>query len=402
MAATWSSIIGLILLLLPLAPSSSSYIMYRLGGNVFPIGRFFVEMKIGEPLMLYQLDIDTGSNVTWLECYHPVHGCHCSPGVNQLYRPALGNLRVECKDPFCDALHADLPDLPDTNPQCTREDPHQCHYKVEYVNGTSEGVLSNDTVSLAKGNRPMVFGCGYNQRPRNPSQEPNQKPVHGILGLGNGIVGFAAQLKKQQVITKNVIGHCLGYGRNRGGYLFIGDYKFPPNGITWAPMRKYEPFYSPGQATVHLDGQQIYANGMSAVFDSGATYTYMPSQIYNPLLAKVIDLLGDAGKPAKDDPTLPRCWKKPESIESLDDVKNTFKTLELRFGNNIVMKIPPIKYLILSDYNNLCLGILNGSDVDENQKIIIGDISMQDMLVVYDNERGMMGWANIPCTTSRL
>jgi hypothetical protein len=36
-----------------------------------------------------------------------------------------------------------------------------------------------------------------------------------------------------------------------------------------------------------LDGQQIYANGMNVVFDSGATYTYVPAQIYNPLVAKV-------------------------------------------------------------------------------------------------------------------
>jgi hypothetical protein len=45
--------------------------------------------------------------------------------------------------------------------------------------------------------------------------------------------------------------------------------------------------YSPGQATLHLDGQQIYANGMNVVFDSGATYTYVPTQIYTPLVAKV-------------------------------------------------------------------------------------------------------------------
>jgi hypothetical protein len=54
-----------------------------------------------------------------------------------------------------------------------------------------------------------------------------------------GNVAFAAQLKKEGVITKNVIGHCLrGKG---GGYLFIGDYdKLPSSGITWAPMKKYQ------------------------------------------------------------------------------------------------------------------------------------------------------------------
>lgn len=53
-----------------------------------------------------------------------------------------------------------------------------------------------------------------------------------------GTVGFVAQLKAQKVISKDVIGHCLSM--IGGGYLFIGDYKLPSTGITWAPMRKYE------------------------------------------------------------------------------------------------------------------------------------------------------------------
>lgn len=407
MAAMWSPIIGLILLLLPLVPSTSSYIMYPLGGSVYPTGHYYVTMNIGEPLKPYFLDIDTGSNITWLECQHPVYGCqNCSPGLKYYYQPTLGNLKVECKDPFCAALHADLPG---PSPQCTRDDPHQCHYGVGYVDGTTEGVLANDTISFGAGNnKPIVFGCGYNQKPVNPPPVPKRTQIQGILGLGTGKVGFVAQLMAKNVITKNVIGHCLGMGMKGGGYLFIGDYKLPSAGITWtwAPMRKNDLYYSPGQATLHLGGQQIYANGMDAVFDSGATYTFMPARIYNPLVAKVEEVLGGALKRAEDEPALPYCWKKPGSVESFGDVKRGFNPLALRFDNNLVMNIPPKNYLILTKDGNMCLGILDGTLAGQDERIIIGDVTMQNMLVVYDNERGMLGWASTECakptTTSHL
>lgn len=48
------------------------------------------------------------------------------------------------------------------------------------------------------------------------------------------------------------------------------------------------PYYSPGLATLRYDKQPIkYNPAFKAVFDSGATYTYMPGQIYSDLLSKV-------------------------------------------------------------------------------------------------------------------
>ncbi|KAM0821519.1 hypothetical protein ACQ4PT_072145 [Festuca glaucescens] len=405
MAAMWSPTIGLLLLLLPLAPSSSSYIKYPLLGNVYPIGRFVVMMNIGEPLQPYSLDIDTGSNITWLECQHPVHGCHGSPGVNRFYKPGPANLRVDCKDPFCASLHADLPGR---RPQCPRKHPHECHYGIGYVDMTTEGVLVNDTISLGEGrNEPIVFGCGYNQKLKNPLPGPNPTPppvAHGLLGLGMGKVGFVAQLKAHKVITKDVIGHCLG--RKGGGYLFIGDYdKLPSTGMTWAPLKKYDLYYSPGQATLHLDGQQIYANGMNVVFDSGATYTYVPTQIYDPLVEKLKAILGNTLDPVRH-PALPYCWQRRGTVEPFDDVNRPSGILTLRFDNNIVITLLYKNYLIPVANNIVCLGILNGSELGQNQRIIIGDVTMQDMLVVYDNEQGRIGWASGQCTdsatTSRL
>lgn len=48
------------------------------------------------------------------------------------------------------------------------------------------------------------------------------------------------------------------------------------------------------------------------------------------------------------DPSLPLCWKGQKAFESVSDVKKEFKSLQLNFGNNAVMEIPPENYLIVT------------------------------------------------------
>ncbi|XP_044364401.1 aspartic proteinase Asp1 [Triticum aestivum] len=383
MAAMWSPIIALLLLLLPLVPSSSSVITLPLHGNVYPVGHYYVTMKIGKHPKPYFLDIDTGSNLTWLECHHQQLGCqHCTRHLKHPhYSPQLSNLKMECQHKYCDALRKDLAG---NNPQCPHQKPHQCHYQIQYLDGTTDGVISIDTISL-RGNEKssfIAFGCGYNQLPQKETS-----PVDGILGLGMGTVGFVPQLMLNKMITKNIIGHCLG--KDGGGYLSFGE-QFDLERITWAPMRKYELFYSPGQATLHLNGQQIYKHGVNAVFDSGTCYTYIPARIYNPFVHTVQDMIGSSHREVHDD-DLPQCWK----FKSIDEVKRLFKPLSLQFHNKIAMHIPAMNYLIHTRSNNWCLAILNGTQIpDGDRRILIGDATMRDMLVIYDNQHGMLGWVN--------
>jgi hypothetical protein len=66
--------------------------------------------------------------------------------------------------------------------------------------------------------------------------------VDGILGLGPSSVSLVSQLKNQKIITKNVIGHCLG--TKGGGYLFLGEENVPASGVTWVPMAPRTPGYA--------------------------------------------------------------------------------------------------------------------------------------------------------------
>lgn len=131
---------------------------------------YTVSLRVGLPPKLYDLDIDTGSDLTWLQCDAPCTRCTkvkktsplacSSPGLStvlekeflliyiilsdiylrqprdQLYKPK--NNRVHCEDPLCSAIHTS-----GTEPCRTPDD--LCSYEVEYADdGSSQGVLVHD------------------------------------------------------------------------------------------------------------------------------------------------------------------------------------------------------------------------------------------------------------------
>ncbi|XP_021317604.1 aspartic proteinase Asp1 [Sorghum bicolor] len=384
-----------VLLLLPLLPLiSSSSMVFKLGGDVHPTGHFYVTMNIGEPAKPYFLDIDTGSNLTWIKCHATPGPCKtCNKVPHPLYRPKK---LVPCADPLCDALHKDL----GTTKDC-REEPDQCHYQINYADGTTSlGVLLLDKFSLPTGSaRNIAFGCGYDQMQGPKKKAPEKVPVDGILGLGRGSVDLVSQLKHSGAVSKNVIGHCLS--SKGGGYLFIGEENVPSSHVTWVPMAPTTPeepnHYSPGQATLHLGRNPIGTKPFKAIFDSGSTYTYLPENLHAQLVSALkASLIKSSLKLVSDtDTRLHLCWKGPKPFKTVHDLPKEFKSLvTLKFDHGVTMTIPPENYLIITGHGNACFGILELPGYD---LFVIGGISMQEQLVIHDNEKGRLAWMPSPC-----
>ncbi|EEE51772.1 hypothetical protein OsJ_33215 [Oryza sativa Japonica Group] len=292
---------------------------------------------------------------------------------------------VRADDPLYVALHED-----GRSGDGNHMSPTQCDYEIKYADGASTiGALIVDQFSLPRiATRPnLPFGCGYNQGIGENFQQTS--PVNGILGLDRGKVSFVSQLKMLGIITKHVVGHCLSSGG--GGLLFVGD----GDGNL---VLLHANYYSPGSATLYFDRHSLGMNPMDVVFDSGSTYTYFTAQPYQATVYAIKGGLSSTSLEQVSDPSLPLCWKGQKAFESVFDVKKEFKSLQLNFGNNAVMEIPPENYLIVTEYGNVCLGILHGCRLNFN---IIGDITMQDQMVIYDNEREQLGWIRGSCDGSQ-
>ncbi|KAE8665750.1 Splicing factor U2af large subunit A [Hibiscus syriacus] len=335
--------------------SSSSMMMNRVGssilfpihGNVYPTGYYNVTINIGHPPKPYFLDLDTGSDLTWLQCDAPC--VHCIEAPHPLYQPT--NDLVPCKTPLCDALH------PPGDYKC--ESPDQCDYEVEYADGGSSlGVLVRDVFSLNYTNGIRVsprlaIGCGYDQIPGTSNH-----PLDGILGLGR---------------ENRALCHSSepGLGPECRWPLFNPDSK---------------------SSACYLWQQVLLSREMPSY-----TSAY---QALTALLKK--ELSGRSLKEAPEDQTLPLCWKGRKPFRSVRDAKKYFKTvLSLAFKGSgrrkTQFELHPEAYLIISNKGNVCLGILNGTQIGLQNLNVIGDVSMQDRMVIYDNEKQVIGWSPANC-----
>lgn len=371
-----------------LANHMASSVVLPIYGNVYPRGFYYVPISIGDPPRPFFLDPDTGSDLTWLQCDAPCVRCTRTP--HPLYKPS--NELLPSRDPLCAAVQ----------PEYYRsENPEQCDYEVEYADGGSSlGVLVRDAIplNLTNGLRcspRLAIGCGYDQIPGS-----SHHPLDGVLGLGKGKISMVSQLSDQG-LTQNVVGHCLsGQG---GGYIFFGDNVYDSSRVVWTPMsRDYKKHYSPGFAELIFGRKATGVGNLLVVFDSGSSYTYFASQPYNTLMSLMMrEMRGSSLRDAVDDDTLPVCWKGKRPFKSFRDVRKYFKPLALSFGNGgrsaAHFEIPPENYLIISIKGNACLGILNGTEVGLQNYNIIGDISMQDKMVIYDNEKNLIGWGLSNC-----
>nr|XP_027095739.1 aspartic proteinase Asp1-like isoform X1 [Coffea arabica] len=368
--------------------SSYSSILFKLYGNVHPDGYYFAQVNVGQPPKPYFLDPDTGSDLTWLQCDAPC--VRCTEAPHPLYRPT--NDLVVCRDPLCASLHSGAYECPN---------PEQCDYEVEYADGGSSfGVLVNDVFSLnlTTGIRlglRLAFGCGYDQLP-----SVYAPPLDGVLGLGKGNSSIVSQLHNQGIV-RNIIGHCLSA---TGGFLFFGDDLYDASQVNWAPMSQDSTKrYSVSSAELTFGGKGVGIKNLDVIFDSGSSYSYLNSQAYRAIISLIEkDLKGKPLKEAKDDRTLPECWRGRKPFKSVHDVRKYFKPLGLSFhhGQRVrtQFEIPPDAYLIISSKGNACLGILNGTEIGLQNVNLIGDISMQDKMVIYDNEKGAIGWSPANCS----
>ncbi|WOL08830.1 hypothetical protein Cni_G17583 [Canna indica] len=377
--------------------STNSSAVFPLSGNLFPDGQYYTTIVVGSPPRQYFLDVDTGSGLSWIQCDAPC--ANCAKGPHPLYKPNRRNI-VLPKETLCMELQQNQ-----NHNYC--DTCQQCDYEIEYADHSSSmGVLARDEMHLTATNDDkekftFVFGCAYDQQGQllvSPAK------TDGILGLSSSKVSLPSQLSSQGIIS-NVIGHCIKYEANGGGYLFLGDDFVPRWGITWIPTQNGVTNYYMAKALKISYGDKQVAgwkgNAVPVVFDTGSSYTYFPSEAYSQLVTSLKSISNNFVQDVSD-LTMPICWRPGFPIRSFKDVKQFFEPLTLQFEKKwwLISRsftIQPEGYLIISNKGNVCLGVLNGTEVHDGSSVILGDISLRGKLVVYDNVQQKIGWTQSEC-----
>ncbi|KAL4304001.1 hypothetical protein GQ457_10G015340 [Hibiscus cannabinus] len=377
---------------------SSSFLFFSSPSTLNPIicRLYFAKLLIGNPLKEYHVQVDTGSDLLWLNCV----GCDKCPKESSLgleqkpYDPKKSSTSslVYCKDDFCSAAHAGKLDHCDSN--------SQCEYYVVYGDGSGNaGYFVKDTVQLqqvtgnlqtAPTNGTIVFGCGSK---RTGELGTSSEAVNGIIGFGQANSSVISQLAASGKVKKK-FAHCLDNVEG-GGIFAIGEVVAPQ--IKRTRMVPRQLHYKVTMKQVQIGDTIIkletsFFGGVdenAAIIDSGTTLSYLPTKINNQIITS-----GKSLKIEKVDGQF-SCFKFDKNVD------DEFPVIKLHFRDSLVLTVYPHDYLIKYSDDMRCIGWQpNGAKTEEEDVILLGDLVLSNKLVIYDIENQTIGWAEYNCTSN--
>ncbi|XP_024985538.1 aspartic proteinase-like protein 2 isoform X4 [Cynara cardunculus var. scolymus] len=348
-----------------------------LGGTGRPdaVGLYYARIGIGTPPKEYYVQVDTGSDIMWINCIQchecPKRGYH---GLElTLYDPEdsfTGNL-VTCSQDFCAEINGGAVTGCKANASCL--------YTETYGDGSySIGYFVMDVVQYESvsgdlqtkmANGSVIFGCGARQSGNLGSSED---ALDGILGFGKANSSIISQLASSGKVKK-MFAHCLD-GENGGGIFAIGHVVQPK--VNSTPLIPDQPHYAANVMGIEVGTQFLNlstnTNGSGdktrTIIDSGTTLAYLPDAIYNPLVKEIV-----AGQ---SDLRLRTLHDQYTCFEFSGSVDDGFPMVTFYFENSLSLKVYPHDYLfVFEDF--LCFGWQNiGMDsISSTDTILLGGSS---------------------------
>lgn len=365
-------------------------------------GEYFINAFVGTPPVHFQLILDTGSDLNWIQCL-PCHDCFdqhgpfFDPSASSSYR------NVPCADSRCSLVSS-----PDTAPPCAGGD-QPCPYFYWYgdrSNTTGDLALETFTVNLtspdgksAESHRvdEVIFGCGH----------WNRGLFHGaagLLGLGRGPLSFASQLK-------TAYGHTFSYclvDRNSdlsvSSKLIFGEDPSLANhpnlnytSFVGGQDNAVDTFYYVQVKGIRVGGEmlgipsdtwELSKDGAGGtIVDSGTTLSYLADPAYEAVRKAFVERV--KYPPVANFPVLSPCY----NVSGVEKVE--MPEFSIVFGDGAVWDFPTENYFIkLEPEEIMCLAILG---TPRSSLSIIGNYQQQNFHVLYDTEKSRLGFAPMRC-----
>ncbi|KAE9589127.1 putative nepenthesin [Lupinus albus] len=213
---------------------NSSVVTLPVNGTSDPTlaGLYYTTMHLGSPPREFHVDIDTGSDIPWVNCIS-CSGCPRTTGLPEMHFVSTTTIvALKCitwkRDQCCSNLHT--------------------------------GKLTSPITAL-----------------------------DGIFGFGNHEMSFISQLHSQGV-APNVFSHCLKGDDSGGGLLVLGE-AVEPN-MVYSPLIPKQLHYDLNLESITVKGQMLQidpevfktSSGKGATIDSGTTLAYFIEEAYYPII----------------------------------------------------------------------------------------------------------------------
>ncbi|KAG5531004.1 hypothetical protein RHGRI_025829 [Rhododendron griersonianum] len=317
-----------------------------LGGTGRPdaVGLYYARIGIGTPSRDYYVQVDTGSDIMWVNCIQctecPKKGYH---GLElTLYDPkdSLTGELVSCDQQFCVEISG--------GPVSDCSANVSCLYTELYGDGSfSLGYFVKDIVQYDRvsgdlqtksANGSVIFGCGARQ---SGDLDSSDEALDGILGFGKSNSSMLSQLASTGRVRK-MFAHCLD-GVNGGGIFAIGHVVEPK--VNTTPLVQNTPHYNVNMTAVEVGREFLNLTGdvfeignkKGTIIDSGTTLAYLPQVIYEPLVKTILSWQSDLKLRTLHDQYL--CFQYSESVD------DGFPPVTFHFESSLSLTVYPREYL---------------------------------------------------------
>ncbi|XP_031474633.1 protein ASPARTIC PROTEASE IN GUARD CELL 1-like [Nymphaea colorata] len=343
-------------------------------------GEYFSRVGIGSPARPLYVTLDTGSDITWVQC-QPCSDCY--EQVDPVFDPAGSTTYapVACNSSHCQSLDV----------SACRDG--VCQYQVNYGDGSyTVGNLARDTLTFGPGlyARGITLGCGHDNYGL-------FRGAAGLFGLGRGPLSFPSQL------SASLFSYCLvDRDSDSVGMVMFGRGSLQdPDSLRVPLLRngKMPSFYYVGLSGISVGGSrlaiqpsafQMDGNGTGgAIVDTGTAVTRLPVSVYQALrdaFTRATTHLPQATGVSLFD----TCY----NLSSLSKVD--VATVEFHFDSGESLQFPAKNYLVPTDSaGTFCLAFATSSVA--SGLTIIGNVQQQGMLVSFDSANSLVGFSPDRC-----
>ncbi|OEL34780.1 Protein ASPARTIC PROTEASE IN GUARD CELL 1 [Dichanthelium oligosanthes] len=344
-------------------------------------GEYFSRVGVGSPARELYMVLDTGSDVTWVQC-QPCADCYQQS--DPVFDPSLSAsyAAVSCDSPRCR----------DLDTAACRNATGACLYEVAYGDGSyTVGDFATETLTLGD-SQPVgnvAIGCGHDN-------EGLFVGAAGLLALGGGPLSFPSQ------ISASTFSYCLvDRDSPAASTLQFGDGAAEPTTVTAPLLRspRTSTFYYVALAGISVGGQPLSippsAFAMDATSGSGGVIVDSGTAVTR-LQASAYAALRDAF--ARGTPSLPRA-SGVSLFDTCYDLSGRTSVevpaVSLRFeGGGAALRLPAKNYLIPVDgAGTYCLAF-----APTNAAVsIIGNVQQQGIRVSFDTAKGTVGFTPNKC-----
>lgn len=359
-----------------------------------------VSLPIGTPPQTQSMVLDTGSQLSWIQC-HKKAPAPRKPPPTTTFDPSLSSSFsvLPCTHPLC------KPRIPDFTLPTTCDQNRLCHYSYFYADGTlAEGNLVREkfTFSSSQSTPPLILGCA--------SESQDEK---GILGMNTGRLSFASQAKLQkfsycvpsrQGQSSNIMptgSFYLGQNPNSHTFQYISLLTFPQS----QRMPNFDPLaYTVGLVGIRVGGKKL--NISESVFrpdaggsgqtmiDSGTQYTFLVEEAYNKVREEVVRVAGPKMKKGYVyGGALDMCFDGSNPME----IGQLLGDMVLEFEKGVQVLINKNRILDNVGDGVHCLGIGRSQSLGIASNII-GNFHQQNLWVEFDLTNRRVGFGTADCT----